>query len=374
MRREGRCNAESRWLPPDARRGRGARSNASGRFEREVRLDTDDGWERADDAAAPLRTTVTVEHPRRVIARNSSPDVPFDRSINPYRGCEHGCIYCYARPTHAYLGLSPGLDFETRLFAKPDAPARLAAELARPGYRCRPIALGTNTDPYQPIERDWKIMRGILEVLEAAGHPLTIVTKSHLVTRDIDILARMAARRLATVTLSVTTLDAHLARRLEPRASTPRRRLAAIRALDHAGVPTGVMLAPVIPALNDHEIESILEAARAAGARTASWTMLRLPLEIRELFAEWLAEERPERARRILGLIATMRGGRLNDPRFGARMRGTGPYAELIAQRFRLASKRLGFNALSPQLDCRGFRPPQPKTAQGDLFACRGPD
>ncbi len=370
MRRDERSGDGSGRLPPEMRRGRGARSNASGRFEREVRVDVDDGWDAADDAAMPLRTTVTIERPRHVISRNSSPDVPFDRSINPYRGCEHGCIYCYARPSHAYLGLSPGLDFETRLFAKPDAPALLRAELARPGYRCRPIALGTNTDPYQPIERDWKIMRGILEVLEAANHPLTIVTKSHLVTRDRDILARMAARRLVTVMLSVTTLDAHLARRMEPRASAPHRRLAAIRTLSAAGVPTGVMVAPVIPALNDHEIEAILETARAAGAATASWTMLRLPREIGDLFAEWLTEERPARARRILGLIAAVRGGRLNDPRFGARMRGSGPYAELIAQRFRIAVRRLGFNAAaSPQLACAGFRPPRPENAQGDLFA-----
>ena len=374
MRRKERSGDDSRWLPPESRRGRGARSNASGRFEGAVRLDTDDGWDTAEGEAPPLRTTVTVEHPRRVIARNSSPDLPFDRSINPYRGCEHGCIYCYARPSHAYLGLSPGLDFETRLFAKPDAPRLLARELAQPGYRCRPIALGTNTDPYQPIERDWKIMRGILGVLEAANHPLTIVTKSHLVTRDIDILARMARRRLVTVAFSVTTLDAHLARRMEPRASTPQKRIEAMRSLSDAGVPTGVMVAPVIPALNDHEIESILAAARAAGASTASWTMLRLPLEIRDLFAEWLAEERPERARRILGLVAAVRGGRLNDPRFGARMRGSGPYAELIAQRFRLASRRLGFSTPSPPLDCSGFRPPQPETAQGDLFACLEPD
>ncbi|MFQ5347949.1 MAG: PA0069 family radical SAM protein [Rhodothalassiaceae bacterium] len=354
------------WRPPERRRGRGARSNASGRYEAERRLAIDDGWSSPEEAPA-LRTEVTIETPRQVITRNASPDVPFDRSINPYRGCEHGCIYCYARPSHAWLGLSPGLDFETRLFARPEAPKLLERELARAGYRCRPIALGTNTDPYQPIEREWNIMRGILEVLDAASHPLTIVTKSHLVTRDIDILARMAGRRLVSVALSVTTLDARLARCMEPRASTPSRRLEAIRRLSAAGVPTGVMVAPVIPALTDHEIEAILEAAHDAGATHAAWIMLRLPLEVRDLFAEWLAEETPDRARRILNRIGAVRGGRLNDPRFGARMRGDGPFAELVARRFRLARNRLGLDARPPTLDCTRFTVTPRSSSQRDL-------
>src|SRR6188508_1165301 len=270
----------------DRRRGRGAQSNSSGRFEAEARVAFDDGWQSLDDLP-PFKTTVSLDTSRKVITRNESPDIGFDRSINPYRGCEHGCVYCYARPTHAYLGLSPGLDFESKLLAKPDAPELLEKELAAPGYEPRMIAIGTNTDPYQPIERDYKIMRGVLEVLERTGHPVGIVTKSALVTRDIDILSRMAKRNLVKVALSVTTLDPKLARTMEPRAATPARRLDALRQLSEAGIPTSVMVAPVIPAINDAEIERILDAAAMAGVRGAGYVMLRLPLEVRELFVEW---------------------------------------------------------------------------------------
>src|SRR5499427_8005451 len=280
----------------ERRRGRGAQSNASGRYEAEARVAFDDGWQSVEDLP-PFKTTVALDTTRKVITRNDSPDIGFDRSINPYRGCEHGCVYCFARPTHAFLGLSPGLDFETKLFAKPDAPTLLEKELAAPGYEPRMIAIGTNTDPYQPIERERKIMRGILEVLERAGHPVGIVTKSALVARDADILARMAGRKLAKVALSVTTLDANLARTMEPRAPTPARRLEAPRRLSEAGVPTTVMVAPVIPALNDSEIERILDAAAHTGAKEASYVLLRLPLEVRDLFREWLLANYPDRYR-----------------------------------------------------------------------------
>ncbi len=291
----------------ERRRGRGAQSNDSGRFEAEARVAFDDGWQSLDELP-PFKTTVTIDTSRKVIARNDSPDIGFDRSINPYRGCEHGCVYCFARPTHAYLGLSPGLDFESKLFVKPDAPELLEKELAAPGYEPRMIAIGTNTDPYQPIEREHKIMRGILEVLERAGHPVGIVTKSALVTRDIDILARMAKRNLVKVALSVTTLDPKLARTMEPRASTPPKRLEAIRQLAQAGIPATVMVAPVIPALNDSEIERILDAAAHAGAKEASYVLLRLPLEVRDLFREWLMANYPDRYRHVFTLIRDMRG------------------------------------------------------------------
>ncbi len=352
-----------------ARRGRGAYSNASGRHERETRLVCDDGWHHDhDEPLPPFRTTVTAENARTIITKNTSPDVPFDRSINPYRGCEHGCIYCYARPSHANMGLSPGLDFETRLFAKPDAANLLRQELARPRYRPRPIAIGTNTDPYQPIEREYQIMRSILEVLDEVSHPVTIVTKSALVCRDIDILASLAKRNLVKVALSVTTLDRHLARRMEPRASTPKRRLEAIAALSQAGVPTGIMVAPIIPALTDHELEAILTAARRHGATEAGWVMLRLPLEVVDLFTEWLDEELPDRAARIMGLLRGMRGGKANDPRFRYRMRGDGPYADMIKKRFQLATARLHLNQERTMLDCAAFLPPRADKSQGDLF------
>jgi len=304
-----------------------------------------------------------------VIARNQSPDVPFDRSVNPYRGCEHGCVYCFARPTHAWLGLSPGLDFETRLYAKPDAPALLRRELARKGYQCDTLAMGTNTDPYQPIERELRITRGILEVLAEHDHPVMIVTKSDLVVRDLDILGPMAARGLAKVGLSVTTLDRTLARTLEPRAPRPDKRLAAIRACADAGVPASVLVAPVIPAINDHEIEAILEASKAAGAETASWVMLRLPLEIAELVTEFLRAHFPDRADRVLSLVRQTRGGALYDAEWGQRMRGDGPYAQMIAHRFRAACRRLGLGRRTPGLDVGRFAAPKPPVAQLSLFA-----
>jgi DNA repair photolyase len=350
-------------LPAAARRG--ATGNASGRYEPTATVPADDGWAEALGAAwddpdlPPLRTEVREERARSVLTRNTSPDVPFDRSINPYRGCEHGCIYCYARPTHAYLGLSPGLDFETRLTAKPDAPALLEAALRRPGYRVAPIAIGTNTDPYQPIERQRGIMRGILEVLAAYRHPVTITTKSALVLRDLDLLSAMAADGLAAVALSVTTLDRALARRLEPRASPPAARLKAVAALAAAGVPAAVMAAPVIPGLTDHELESILEAGAAAGAGAAGFILLRLPVDVGPLFRDWLAVHAPDRAARVESLLRQCRGGALSDARFGRRMRGEGPVAELLSHRHRLACRRLGLvDGRAGTLRSDLFRPP----------------
>ena len=327
----------------DLRRGRGARSNHASRYDSEVREDFDDGWEGLAELA-PLTTTVYRETAKSIISRNDSPDLSFDRSINPYRGCEHGCSYCYARPTHAYLGHSPGLDFETRLYAKINAAELLEKELSHPRYEPATIALGAVTDPYQPIEREHRITRAILEVLERANHPVGIVTKSALVVRDIDILARMAERGLARVALSVTTLDRMIARKMEPRAASPPKRLEAITKLTAAGVPVTVMVAPIVPAINDSEIERILAAAFAAGARQAGFVTLRLPLELKELFREWLATEFPERQARVINLLKSMHGGRDYVSTFGVRQRGTGPYADQIAQRFRLAVKRLGMN------------------------------
>jgi DNA repair photolyase len=334
-------NASGLRIDADRRRGRGAGLNPSGRFDDERREAFDDGWQTIEDLE-PFRTEVQVEKPRTAITRNESPDVSFDRSINPYRGCEHGCIYCFARPTHSFMGLSPGLDFESKLFAKPDVPKLLERELSKPDYKVRAIAIGTNTDPYQPIEREWRIMRQILEVLHKANHPVAIVTKSALITRDIDILADMAAKGLAKVGISVTTLDRKLARSMEPRASTPSRRLEAIKALTEAGVPTAVMVAPVIPALNDHEIERILEAGHAAGASEASYVLLRLPLEVSPLFRDWLLQNYPNRYRHVMSLVRSMRGGKDYDAEFGKRMKGAGPYAWQIGRRFEMATKRLG--------------------------------
>ncbi len=344
-------------IPRSGRRGRGALTNDSGRFEKLALVALDDGWGTID-APPPLKTHVTDETPRAIVTRNRSPDIPFDRSINPYRGCEHGCVYCFARPTHAYMGLSPGLDFESRLFAKSNAPALLEKELARKGYEVRPIAMGTNTDPYQPIEQRYRITRGILEVLSAHNHPVTIVTKSARVTRDLDILSDMGRRNLVKVALSVTTLDAKLARAMEPRASTPSRRLEAMKLLSEAGVPTGVMVAPVIPALNDSEIEKILAGAAYAGARSAGFVLLRLPLEIKDLFREWLEENEPGRAAHVMSLIRSMRGGKDYDAEWGTRMKGTGPYAWQIGRRFEIAAKRLGLDRGSWNLDCASFRVP----------------
>ena len=346
---------------PRAHKGRGATLNPDGRFERHSREAIDDGWgslgELADDPAPA--TQALPDRARTIIAHNNSPDVPFDQSINPYRGCEHGCVYCYARPSHGHLGLSAGLDFETKIFVKHEAAALLRQELARPGYVCKPISLGANTDPYQPLERRLRITRQVLEVLAEARHPVGIVTKSALVTRDIDLLAPMARDGLARVYVSVTTLNADIARTLEPRASAPRRRLAAIRELAAAAITTGVMVAPIIPALTDHEIEPILAAAAEAGAVSAGYVLVRLPHEVKDLMAAWLEAHFPGRAAHVLSLIRQCRDGRLNDPEFGSRMRGAGPFAELIRQRFRQASRRHGFDRRQMPQRTDLFRPPR---------------
>ncbi|MDE1172528.1 MAG: PA0069 family radical SAM protein [Parvibaculaceae bacterium] len=353
----GRPQDGSAAVHPDARRGRGTLSNGAGRFERFGNVAVDDGWDSLEEASS-LNTHVTEEAARTIITRNASPDIPFDRSINPYRGCEHGCTYCFARPTHSYMGLSAGLDFESRLFAKPNAPDLLRAELSRPGYEPKPIAMGTNTDPYQPIEQEYRLTRRILEVLNEFNHPVTIVTKSARIARDLDILAPMAARGLARVSISVTTLDGKLARTMEPRAATPTRRFEAMRLLNASGVPTGVMVAPIIPALNDMEIEKILAGAHYAGATSAGYVLLRLPYEIKDLFAEWLAANVPDRAQHVMSLIRSMRGGKDYDAEWGKRMKGDGPYAWQIARRFEIATRRLGFNKPGRRLDCTQFQVP----------------
>jgi DNA repair photolyase len=352
-------NTTSR-MHPDSRRGRAAASNQSGRYEAREREWCDDGWGSLDAAPAALSTTLTKDSSRKVVSYNTSPDLGFDRAVNPYRGCEHGCIYCFARPTHAWLGLSPGLDFESRLSFKPDAPAVLARELRRRNYKCRPIALGTNTDPYQPVERRLTITRELLKVLDSFNHPVSIVTKSNLICRDIDILAAMAARGLVKAAVSITTLERHLARRMEPRAATPERRLDALTCLAKAGIPTAVMVAPVIPALTDMEMEAILGRAAGSGVEAAGYILLRLPLEIKALWREWLAEHYPDRAERIMRHIREARGGKDYDGQFHRRMVGEGPYAELIARRFELACQRLDLRQgrAEHQLDCGQFRPP----------------
>ncbi len=348
---------------PGVRKGRGAVSNPAVRYESTAREAFDDGWSSLAELAElpPLPTTLLREKAKSAMAWNDSPDIGFDRSINPYRGCEHGCVYCYARPSHAYIGYSPGLDFETKLLFKPDLPALLEKELRKPGYVPKPVALGANTDPYQPIERTLLLTRQVLEVLERFGHPVTIVTKSAGVLRDLDILGRLARRNLVHVCLSVTTLDAALARRMEPRAATPARRLQAIQALAQAGIPAGVLAAPMIPGLNDAELERILAASAAAGATRAGYVLLRLPLEIRQLFEEWVHTHVPDRAARILALVRETRGGALNDSRFGRRQTGTGAYANLLADRFRLAARKHGFGGarvVSQALDCSQFAVP----------------
>ena len=363
--------------PPHAHKGRGATFNPANRFRRDAREAVDDGWSPPDDApsddeAPPLRTTVSIQNARTIIARNDSPDVPFTQSINPYQGCEHGCVYCFARPTHAYLDLSPGLDFETKLFAKPDAAALLRAELAHPGYRCAPIALGTNTDPYQPIEREWKITRQVIELLAECEHPLTITTKGVLVLRDLDLLAAMAAKNLARVYVSIAMLDRELARKLDPRAPSPQRRLEMIKAIAEAGIPVGVSVAPVIPQLTDKDLEAILEAAAQHGARSAGWVMLRLPREVKDLFRDWLAQHYPLRAEHVMSVVQQVHGGRDYDPTFGLRQRGEGQFAALIARRFELACKRLKLNDdRTLHLDTTRFRPPKSPATGGqlDLFA-----
>jgi len=354
-------------IDAERRRGRGARSNRVGRFEGEEREPFDDGWEGLGELE-PFKTDVYRETAQSIISTNDSPDVGFEQSINPYRGCEHGCIYCYARPTHCYLGHSAGLDFETKLYAKVNAAERLERELAHPRYAPKYIALGAVTDPYQPIEREHRITRAVLEVLDRTNHPVGIVTKSALVVRDIDILARMAGRSLIKVAISVTTLDRTIARKMEPRAASPPRRLEAIKALSAAGVPVAVMVAPIVPAINDSEIERIMAAAQAAGAREAGYVLLRLPLEIKELFREWLQTEFPNRAAHSINILRSMHGGKDYTPEWGVRQRGRGPYAEQIGTRFRLAAKRLGLNAWTAKLRTDLFQAPVAKGGQLKLF------
>lgn len=349
-------------------KGRGARSNASGRYEPEQHQSFDDGWTQDDAEAAPLRTTLTPEHARTIIARNDSPDIGFDRSINPYKGCEHGCVYCYARPSHAWMGLSPGLDFESRIFFKPQAANLLEQAFLAPRYRCKRIHIGGNTDPYQPVERDLKSTRSILEVMQRFNHPFSIITKSVVIARDADILGPMGKAGLASAFVSITTLDRGLARAMEPRASTPAKRLEAISRLADAGCPVGVGFAPVIPGLNDHELEAILEAAAKAGATRAMYVTLRLPLEIKDLFREWLADARPDRAARVMSLIRQTRGGKDYDADWSQRMKGTGPVAELIGTRFKAAVKRYGLDTPLRLLDETQFRVPADARPQLELF------
>jgi len=354
-------------LPPGHERGRGARSNWSGRYEKNQRYVFDDGWDSFDELP-PLRTEVFPEMAKKIITRNESPDISFDRSINPYRGCEHGCTYCYARPAHAYAGLSPGIDFESKLFAKLNAAECLREELGDPNYKPATIALGANTDPYQPIERTYRITRQVLEVLNECSHPVGVITKSALILRDLDILKSMAEKNIVKVAISVTTLDPKLARAMEPRASTPAKRLQALEILSKAGIPTTVMVAPIIPALNDSEIESILKAASAAGVETAGYVLLRLPLEVRDIFREWLIKEMPDRAAHVLSLVKSTREGKDYDAAWGRRMRGTGPYAWSIGRRFELACERLKLNRQKMRLEPAQFLPPVLAGQQLPLF------
>lgn len=356
-----------RAVAADRRRGRGAGVNPAARFEPQTVVAYDDGWGGLEDLP-PLKTTVQVERARTIITRNESPDISFDRSINPYRGCEHGCVYCFARPSHAYMGLSPGLDFETRLFVKPNAAELLERELGAPSYVPKTIAIGTNTDPYQPLEKEHRITRAILEVLAKTNHPVGIVTKSALVTRDIDILVPMAAKGLAKVAISVTTLDRKIARAMEPRAASPHRRLETIRQLNEAGIPTGVMVAPIVPCVTDTEIERILDAAAAYGAREAGYVLLRLPLEVSEIFRDFLLREFPDRYRHVMNVLRSMRGGKDYDAEWGKRMRGTGPYAWQIGRRFELAAKRLGLNRNRVKLTTEHFQKPTNGGVQLSLF------
>ncbi|WP_315135146.1 PA0069 family radical SAM protein [Achromobacter marplatensis] len=383
---------------PAALRGRGAVTNVRHRFQRDDRVQVDDGWsasglpadfvesvpEFSSDASSAARvipilpdsrlapaapkTTVTAEEARKMLSRNDSPDIPFDVAVNPYRGCEHGCVYCYARPTHSYLGMSPGLDFETRLVAKANAVQALRAELSRPGYKPSPINIGSATDAYQPIEREWRLTRGLLELMLETRHPLTIVTKNALVARDVDLLAALAEQKLVVVYMSITSLDAGMARTLEPRAAAPWRRLETVRTLTEAGVPVGVLVAPVIPFINDESMEHILQESKAAGAHYASYTVLRLPWEVKTLFEDWLNTHFPDRAQRVLHRIEDLRNGRRNDPNFGSRMRGTGIWADLLRQRFAVASRKLGLNRHRLALDCDHFQPPLAPNATPSLF------
>jgi DNA repair photolyase len=344
--------------------GRGVLSNPPGRFDRQQLEAVDDGWYQ-EEVPDSIPTTLEPDRARAVISTNDSPDIPFEQSINPYRGCSHACPYCYARPSHAYMGLSPGLDFETRLFYKADAAKVLEEQLTRPQYVCKPIMLGANTDPYQPVEKQLRVSRSVLEVLARTRHPVSVITKSALVLRDLDLLTQLARQGLTSVVLSITTLDVELKRRMEPQTASPAARLRALAALHQAGVPCGVLVAPVIPALNDHELEDILAAAAQAGAGWAGYVLLRLPYEIKDLFSEWLIEHYPQRAGHVMSLIRAMRGGRENDPRFGSRMRGTGPYALLLRNRFRLACRRLNLNVSGRDaLTTALFTPPGSPGAQ----------
>ncbi|MEO8136423.1 MAG: PA0069 family radical SAM protein [Betaproteobacteria bacterium] len=348
-------------------KGRGALSNPAGRFESRNLEAADDGWY-AEEQPGSIATTVEPDRARSIISTNDSPDIPFEYSINPYRGCENGCVYCYARPSHGYLGLSAGIDFETRLFYKADAGKLLEQELARPGYVCKPITIGANTDPYQPVERELRVTRDILEVLVRARHPLTIISKSALVLRDLDLLTDLARDNLVSVAISITTLSADTKRLLEPRTASPNARLRALRELSEAGIPVAVLVAPVIPAITDHEMEDILEASRDAGAGRAGYILLRLPYEVNDLFQDWLKQHFPDRAAHVMSLIRDMRGGRDNDPRFGSRMRGTGPIAQLLQNRFKIACRRLGINADGRSIPptTQLFRPP---AVQGSQFS-----
>lgn len=353
--------------PDQPRKGRGAASNPDSRYHSHTHEACDDGWGTIDEPPPTLRTELMVDTARSVITYNNSPDVPFDRSINPYRGCEHGCIYCFARPTHAYLGLSPGLDFESRLFYKPDAPEILRRELAKEGYRAAPLALGINTDAYQPVERRLQLTRRLLEILWEHRHPVSIVTKSALIERDLDLLTAMARERLVQVFFSITTLDRTLTRRMEPRAAAPERRFQALANVSAAGVPTGVLVAPLIPVLTDQELEAIMARAREAGAQEAGYVLLRLPHEVKDLFTQWLGAHAPLKAQHIMNRILDARGGKAYDARFHTRMRGTGVFAELLRQRFQLAYKRLGFGGL-PEIDAEAFRLPEKAGTQLRLF------
>ncbi|MDB5452668.1 MAG: nitrogenase cofactor biosynthesis protein NifB [Caulobacteraceae bacterium] len=349
-------------------RGRGARSNAAGRYESQASVAFDDGWTPDDVEPVQLTTTVTAEKAKVIITRNDSPDVGFSASINPYRGCEHGCIYCYARPAHAYMGLSPGLDFESQLFFKPEAARLLEAELSKPKYAPEVIHIGGNTDPYQPQERRLRITRQVIEVLARFNHPFSVISKSALILRDLDLLAPLAAKNLVRVAISITTLDRKLARSMEPRAATPEKRLEAVRRLTDAGVPTLVMFAPCIPGLNDHEMEAVLERSAAAGAKGAGYVALRLPLEIKDLFQEWLATDHPDRASRVMSLVRQMRGGKDYDSQWGTRMKGQGPIADLMSQRFAAAKRRYGMTGRFDGLDLSQFRVPPKAGDQIDLF------
>lgn len=353
---------------PPPRKGRGAISNASGRYEALQRSAFDDGWTADDEPLVPLKTSVTDEQARSIISRNASPDVPFDQSINPYQGCEHGCVYCFARPTHAYRGLSAGLDFESKIFAKTNAASLLANELSKANYQCKVIALGANTDPYQPAERQRNITRSILEVLAKFHHPVTIITKSALIERDIDILTQMARDNLVSVRVSVTSLDRRISRTMEPRTTAPQRRLEAIARLNAAGIPTGVLVAPLIPVLTDHEMEAILEASAQAGAKEAGYVLLRLPLEVKQLFVDWLEAHYPLKAAHVMSIVSASRGGKAYDATFGTRMIGTGQYAELLQQRFSLACKRLALNVQHSTLNTQLFRPAAVGAEQLTLF------